>query len=179
MGKSTDKGDSTLLVSESQILTAAPNPPASAVGKHDQSVWKGVVVSADEFAPAPAPRTSRAPRWVIFGVLGAGAVAAGGVYAFYPSSNAEPPPHASPPAAAAAVPVTPDAAPAPMVPAADAAPADVTPVDAATADAPPDAAPVAVPDAAVPPKPATKKPVIKKKVVLKKKPATSTKRRAR
>ena len=186
MGKSADKGDSTLLVSESQILTVAPNPPGSTGGKNDQSVWKGVVVSADDFAPAPAPRRSRAPRWVILAVLGAIAVAAGVIVALYTSSDAEPPAQASPPAAAAVVPVLPDAAVAPVVvPAADAAPAIVPPVDAAVADAPPDAAPAAVPEAIVAPKPATarpvsKKPVLKKKVVpKKKKPATTTKRRAR
>ena len=186
MGKSADKGDSTLLVSESQILTVTPQPPSAMAGKNDQSVWKGVVVSADDFAPAPAPRKARAPRWLIVGVLGAIAIAVGVIVAFYT---------ASPSTTSAAVGATPGSSVAPVVvPAADAAaaiatphrpaPVDAAPADAPPADAPPDAAPAAVPEAVVPPKPATskpvtKKPAIKKKVVLKKKPATTTKRRAR
>jgi hypothetical protein len=151
MSKPTEPGDSTQPISESQVVAVTPKPPPHGIPPGDQSVaWKGTVVSADDFAPMPVLKTSRA-KWAVIGVLGAAAIG-GGAYAVWPSSTASTPATPAGSAAPVAVPV------APVVP--DAAP----PVDAA---APADAT-TAPADA--PAKPATpaKKPVAKKKSTKKK-----------
>jgi hypothetical protein len=152
-----DKNDKTQLLSESMVLEVAPakpTPPARptpAQDKNDRSVWKGLVVGADEFAPPPPPRRSLG-KWVVAGVLGAAAVGAGG-YALYPNSATPAAPDARPkPDAAQADAARPDAPPLDAAPPADAAP----PVDASVADA--------TADAGV-------KPAPKKKPSTKKKPA--------
>jgi hypothetical protein len=61
--------ESTMPLSKDQIV-AAPKPPPQKVSKNDASVWRGLVVGADDFAPMPT-KNSRVPRWVVFGLLGA------------------------------------------------------------------------------------------------------------
>jgi hypothetical protein len=175
VGKSGDKNDKTQLLSDSQVVEVRPSRPmvpthAKPSGadkpygqppgdKNDRSVWKGLVVGADEFAP-PAP-PSRSRRWIVVAILGVAAAGAG-TYVLWPKSAAAP---ATPDAAAK----KPDAAPTPDAP----PPPDARPdaaVDAALADAPSDSAPAV--DAGV--KPVIKKHGIKKKPVKKKTgPATS------
>jgi hypothetical protein len=77
-----DQANSTQPLTDSQVVAVsqqgASKPKAAKVSKNDQSAWHGVVVGADEFAPARAKR-SRA-KWAIVGVLGVGGVG-GGLYA--------------------------------------------------------------------------------------------------
>ncbi len=161
MGKPTDPGDSTQPLSESMVVPEA-KPPPHGIPPGDQSVmWRGTVVSADDFATAPKKK-SRA-KWIVIGALGAAAVG-GGAYGLMQRSSS--PSSAgsgssaivgsgsgsgSSEAVPAAVPI--DAAPPPPV---DAAP---PPVDAATPDA------AAEQQATKPP---TKKPPPKKKPPIKK-----------
>ena len=139
MGDSSDKNDKTQMLSDSQVLEvkpSAPKLPAKIEDKNDRSVWKGVVVGADDFAP-PAPAKSSGGRWVVVAILAAAAIGAG-AYLVWPK--------ASVPAVAG------DAAARPAV----APPADALPQDAAAADATSIEDAVAVPatestaDAAVP-----------------------------
>jgi hypothetical protein len=162
MSKPTDPGDSTQPLSESQVVAVTPKPPQPAIPPGDQSVaWKGTVVSADDFAPAPVKRPSRA-KWAVIGVLGAGAVGAG-AYALWPSSSSKPPAAAGSATSEGSGSGGGSAVPASAPIAIDAAPPP--PPDAA---APADAA--APPDAAQPAAPA-KKPGLKKKPTFgKKKP---------
>jgi len=146
-------------LSESQVVAVSKQP---AIPKHDQSMWKGLVVGADEFAPPPKPRRSRA-KWAIAGLLVAGAGGAGVYYFGFAGSSDAPPlapvPASTPPPAPTPAPAVSHPAPPPpdAAPVADAPP----PVDAA---APADAAPP--PDAAKPaPAAVTKK---KKKKTTKK-----------
>jgi hypothetical protein len=129
MGKPSDKQDSTQPLSSSQIVTVTPNTPA--IDRNDRSVWRQVVVGADDFAVKPVKRKWTV-LWVVIMIALAGGIAAA-VYVVVRS-----------PSAVAIV----DAAVAPMsTPPADAAVA----VDAAPdapIDAPVDAA--APEDAAVP-----------------------------
>ncbi|MEP6859595.1 MAG: hypothetical protein ABJE66_03190 [Deltaproteobacteria bacterium] len=152
MGDSSDKNDKTQMLSDSQVLEVKPSAPklpvelpVKADDKNDRSVWKGLVVGADDFAP-PAPTKSSGGRWVVIGILAAAAFGAG-AYVVWPKGNA---PAAQVDAAAQpAIATLRDAMPQ------DAAAADAPSVieDAATAPAtetavPEDAAPVA-PDAGV------------------------------
>jgi hypothetical protein len=129
VGAPSDKNDKTQLLSDSQVVEVKPSPPARAVeDKHDRSVWKGVVVGADEFAP-PAPAASKSPRWLVLAII----VLAGlgvGAYFLWPKGAAK---------------VVPDAAAAPAI----APPVDTLPHDAAL-DGPTDAQIDAALDAAVP-----------------------------
>lgn len=168
MGKSGDNNDKTQALSESQVVEVRPSRPkpthakstktpafAPQGDKNDRSVWKGLVVGADEFAPPRPPPRSRT-RWLVVGILGAAAIG-GGAYFLWPKQSAAPP---TPDAAAK----KPDAAPTPDA-RPDAQPIDAA-VDAAPADAPSDAASAdAGVDAGVKPKP-----IIKKKGVIKKRP---------
>jgi hypothetical protein len=131
LGKPSDKNDKTQLLSESQVLEVKPSPPNRAVeDKNDRSVWRGLVVSADEFAPPPPP--AKGGRWLVIAILalaGLGGLGAG-AYVLWPNHAARVVPDATLPAIAT--------------------PADVRPQDAAPVapiDAPPDAPDV---DAAVP-----------------------------
>lgn len=134
MAKPPDKNDKTQALSESQVVEVRPDVPAP---KHDMSVWKGLVVGADEFAPAAAPK-SKKRTWLVVAIVGVLAAGGGATYALWPSGSTGPKPS--------------DAAVAPVVkpapPPADAAPPDVAPADAAEADASPGDA--AVGDAGVP-----------------------------
>lgn len=126
MGKPSDKNDKTQLLSDSQVLEVKPQPPRRPVeDKNDRSVWKGLVVGADEFAP-PAPAKAKSPRWIVLAIVllaGAGAAA----YFLWPRG---------------AVVVIPDATVVPVV---------AHPVDSLPQDAAPDAAiDAAVLDAVVP-----------------------------
>lgn len=119
MGDSSDKNDKTQMLSDSQVLEVKPSAPKlpvkpAADDKNDRSVWKGLVVGADDFAP-PAPAKSSGGRWVVIGILAAAAIGAG-AYVVWPKASA--------PAAV-------DAAAKPAV----APPADTLPQDAAVADA--------------------------------------------
>ena len=128
MGKPSDKNDKTQLLSDSMVLEVKPTPPKPPVeDKNDRSVWKGLVVGADEFAPPPPARSKGGP-WLVF-VLVALAGLGTAAYFLWPRD-------------AAKVAVLPDSA--------IAAPADVLPQDAAPI-APIDASPDAAPDdAAIP-----------------------------
>ena len=115
MGKPSDKNDKTQLLSDSMVLEVKPTPPARPVeDKNDRSVWKGLVVGADEFAP-PTPAKSGGGRWIVLVVVllaGAGAAA----YFLWPRDAAKA--------------VLPDAAAAPVVaPPADAPPQDAAPIE--------------------------------------------------
>jgi hypothetical protein len=132
VGDSSDKNDKTQMLSDSQVLEVKPSAPKLPVkppadDKNDRSVWKGLVVGADDFAP-PAPAKSSGGRWVVIGILAAAAIGAG-AYVVWPKAS-----------------VTPamDAAAKPAV----APPIDALPQDAAVADAVPDA--TSIEDAAVP-----------------------------
>jgi hypothetical protein len=151
MGKPGDPGNSTQPLSQSQVLDVSAQ--ARPVAKHDQSLWKGVVVSPDEFAPGR--RTGfRVRRWAIGGVLAAGA-AGGGLYAYSQRSGGEPasasPRAEPPPTPTPAAVATPQTAAAPTI-SADAA-VTAAPADAAVAvatdaaDAVSSAAPAAVKNA--------------------------------
>lgn len=123
MGKPSDKNDKTQLLSDSMVLEVKPKED-----KNDRSVWRGLVVGADEFAP-PAPAKSSRARWVVLiAVVLAGAGAAAYWLLGRGSDKAAP---------------LPDATVAPLV--VPPPPADAPPQDAAP-DAPPDAAEV-IPDA--------------------------------
>ncbi|MGE5182508.1 MAG: hypothetical protein ACM31C_10620 [Acidobacteriota bacterium] len=161
MAKPPDKHDTTMPLSESQVVAVTQKPPDHAIPKNDRSVWLGRVVGADEFAPQPAKRSPR--RWLVIGALGivAGGAGIAGYEAFSSSGSGS----ASMTAGSAAPQAVPPPAPAPL-PADAPAPADAPPADAAPADAPADAA-VAVPQTKPPPR----------RVVKKKPPAR--KRRAR
>ena len=173
MAKPPDKGNSTQPLSQSQVLAVSQQKPPPRVPKHDQSMWKGLVVGADEFAPAPAKRGSHARTWAIVGALGALA-AGGGLYASGVFAGSSDP----------AKPASPNTVtPAPRA----------TPVPAAISSAPGDAAAplvAAPPDAAVPAGPTKAdaissvgpplKPSKATAVTKKKKPApTPPKKRAR
>jgi hypothetical protein len=79
----------TMPLSLDQIVKSPPKPPAQKVSKNDASVWRGLVVGADDFAPA-AKQKSRAPRWIILGVIGAAVAVAIGVFAATRSSDEKP-----------------------------------------------------------------------------------------
>jgi hypothetical protein len=136
MGKPGDPGNSTQPLSQSQVLDVSAQ--ARPVAKHDQSLWKGIVVSPDEFAPGRGKR-ARARSWAIGGVLVAGA-AGGGLYAYSQRSGGDAP--ATPHAEMAAPAPTPDPPRAPSTTA-----ASTTLADAALAGAPADAAAAPVADA--------------------------------
>ncbi len=154
MAKSSGKDESTQPLSPSQIVAVTPKPPGAHIPQNDRSVWKGIVVGADEFAPPKPQHRSRAGIALLLGVLGAGAA----VGIFFALTTTSPPDKPAPAPAA-----TPMAAP-PADAATDAA------IDAAI-DAPADAAVDAAEpaDAGVPvdagvSKPAVKKPVGKRKL---------------
>ena len=80
MGKPSDKNDKTQLLSDSQVLEVKPSPPKPPVeDKNDRSVWKGLVVGADDFAPPP-PAKSKGGRWIVIAIL---AVAGLGASAYF------------------------------------------------------------------------------------------------
>jgi hypothetical protein len=157
MAKRSGKEESTQPLTPDQILAGIPpRQPGAGIPKNDRSVWKGVVVGADEFATGKPKPKSRAGLALVLGVLGA-AAAIGIFFAFTTTSSepAKPDDKAQPASTAPAIPdaatKSVDAAPPPDA-AIDAAP----PVDAGEVDA-------AV-DAGVPDKPAVKKPPGKKKL---------------
>jgi hypothetical protein len=162
MAKPTDTNDKTQMLSESQVVSVSPNPPptppSAGTDKNDRSVWMGLVVGADEFAPPPKRRSKR-PLWIAAGLVGAGALGAG-VYTLYPRGSTAPAVTAGSGSSLPAA--TPDATE--LVP--DAAIA-TAPIDAPLTDAP--VADASIADAA-PATPAVKKPVIKKKPPPKKPP---------
>jgi hypothetical protein len=132
VGDSSDKNDKTQMLSDSQVLEVKPSTPklparASGDDKNDRSVWKGLVVGADDFAPPP-PATSSGGRWIVLGILAAAAIGAG-AYLVWPRTSA------------------PVVTPGPIDAAAK--PAVAPPVDAMPQDAAPDA--TSVEDAAEPP----------------------------
>ena len=145
MGDSSDKNDKTQLLSDSQVLEVKPSPtkppqlPVDRPGegqarstakvddKNDRSVWKGVVVGADDFAP-PAQSKSSGPSSIVLVILALGVLGGGG-YLAWTKLRSQP----------AAVP---DAAKAVAI---DAVPQDAAPV--AVPSATPDAL-IALPDAA-------------------------------
>ena len=152
MGKPSDKQDSTQPLSSSQIVTVTPASPAT-IDRNDRSVWRQVVVGADDFAVAPVKRKRTGLVVAILVLLAGGIGAAVYVVMRSPSGSAV--------AVDAAV-IVPDAA----------VPLSVAPTDAAVVvDAPADA-PIDAPapedagvpvDAAVPAKkPPPKKPPPKK-----------------
>lgn len=134
MGKPSDKNDKTQLLSDSQVLEVKPSPPKPPVeDKNDRSVWKGLVVGADEFAPQPAK--SKAGRWIVIAILALAGLGAG-AYLLWPKGAAKVVvPDATQPAIATLADVLPQ----------DAAP--VAPIDAAIDAAVPDDA--SLPDATV------------------------------
>jgi hypothetical protein len=131
LGKPSDKNDKTQLLTDSQVLEVKPSPPKPPVeDKNDRSVWKGLVVGADDFAP---PAKSKGGRWIVIAILALAGLGAG-AYALWPKNATKV--------------LAADA----MQPAI-ATPADVLPQDAAPVapiDALSDAAIDAVIDAAVP-----------------------------
>jgi hypothetical protein len=133
---SGDRGESTQPLSPSQIIEAKPAAGRRGGEANDQSIaWRGTVVGADEFAPA-RPKSSRA-KWIVVGVLGAGAIGAGAYAITRGSGDA-----ASPRDDARATAAQPDAGSAPVVVPQDAAAATATPTAPTDAGvAPPDAAP--------------------------------------
>ena len=141
MGTSSDRGK--------------PPAPDAGVPKHDRSMWRGLVVSADEFAPAG--RRSRLRPWVIFALPGI--AIAGGIVAFVVLKGSSSPSGAPPPPRDAGT-GSAQAVQAPPAPDAFVAPIDAAaPVDAAPdAPVPPDAAPAVTPTKASPAKHAPKKP---------------------
>ena len=152
MSKPRDQGEETQPLSDSQVVSVTKKPP---IPPGDQSVaWRGNVVGLDEFSTAPKKR-GRA-KWIVAGILGAGAIG-GGAYALWPAS--------APATKADAAVAKPDASPPPDAAAAKPDAAAKPPADAAV---PADAG--AAPDAGVT-KPATtkKKPPPKKKPPIKKK----------
>ena len=149
MGKRPDKPDSTQPLSESQVVAVTQKPPDHAIPKNDRSVWKGMVVGADEFSPQPK-RSKK--RWAVIAALG---VVAGGAgiagYEMYSGSaggtgsgSGERSGSGSGSGSAVVMPATRVPADAPAPPPVDAA----VPIDAAApidAGAPPDAAPAPKP----------------------------------
>ena len=171
-----DQGEPTADLSASQVLAVTPKPPTPPVSKHDASVWKGLVVGADDFAPA-AKAKPKMRRWMIYGVLGS-AVVAGSGYAVLTTRSDKP---KTPAIAKPSDPVAPTPAPTEAV----AKPA--TPEGSATQPAPAPAkvetpAPAASePDAITSAAPPTKKQATKKAPAIKKpatKAGTPTKKRA-
>jgi len=85
VGDSSDKNDKTQLLSDSQVLEVKPSPtkpPRTPVeDKNDRSVWKGVVVGADDFAPPPQAKSS-GPSWLVLAILVIGVLGAGGYLAW-------------------------------------------------------------------------------------------------
>jgi len=104
VGDSSDKNDKTQLLSDSQVLEVKPSPtkpprtpvedkpgarPARSAAeggakvedKNDRSVWKGVVVGADDFAPPPQAKSS-GPSWLVLAILVIGVLGAGGYLAW-------------------------------------------------------------------------------------------------
>jgi hypothetical protein len=163
------KEESTQPLSPDQILRAIPpKRPGAGIPKNDRSVWKGVVVGADEFATARPKAKSRAGLALVLGVLGA-AAAIGIFFAITTTSSEPSKPEPDKPQAASTAPAVPDAQ-ALRVPADQSgkiidarAPDAAPPVDAAV-DAPIDAGEVdAGVDAGVPKAP-VKKPPGKKKL---------------
>jgi len=136
VGDSSNKNDKTQLLSESQVIDIKPQTNVPSGDKNDRSMWKNVVVGADEFAP-PAPVKSSARRWLVIGILAAGAIGTT-AYFLWPKSS---PPVVIPDAAAAKA-ATPDSSPPDAAPIPDAAPLDAPAmaIDAAVdAGAPADA----------------------------------------
>jgi hypothetical protein len=125
VGDSSDKNDKTQLLSESQVIEVKPRANLPSGDKNDRSMWKNVVVGADEFAP-PAPVKSSARRWLVIGILAVGAIGAG-AYFLWPKSS---PAVVIIPDAPAAKPATPDSSPPDAAPIPDAAPLDATAIDA-------------------------------------------------
>jgi hypothetical protein len=170
-----DQGDGTQPLSVSQIIEVLDKEKPRPVGPNDQSVaWKGTVVGADEFSPL-APRRRGRAKWLVAGVLGAGAIG-GGAYAMWPSSE-----EGAPVPAAKPVVATPDE---PPPPAAKSPPPEAKPVPAAKP--PPEAKPKPVPaaaiaepaapaDAGVAPADAATAAPAKKRPHIKKKPPTKAK----
>ena len=133
MGDSSNKNDKTQLLSESQVIEVVPRANVPSGDKNDRSMWKNVVVGADEFAP-PAPVKSSARRWLVIGILASGAIGAT-AYFLWPKSST---PVVIPDAAAKLA--TPDSSPPDAAPLPDAAPSDAPAIDAAVdAGAPADA----------------------------------------
>lgn len=95
MGDSSDKNDKTQLLSDSQVLEVKPSPvkpPKRPVDdKNDRSVWKGVVVGADDFAPPPQAKSS-GPSWLVLAILVVGVLGAGGYLAWTKLRSAAPAP---------------------------------------------------------------------------------------
>src|SRR4051812_8656111 len=90
VGDSNDKNDKTQMLSDSQVLEVKPSAPKLPVkppvdDKNDRSVWRGVVVGADDFAP-PAPVKSSGGRWVVVAILAAAAIGAG-AYLVWPKGS--------------------------------------------------------------------------------------------
>ena len=134
MGDSSNKNDKTQLLTESQVIEVKPQANVPGGDKNDRSMWKNVVVGADEFAP-PAPVKSSARRWLVIGILAVGAIGTA-AYFLWPKSN---PPVVIPDAAAAKA-ATPDSSPPDAAPVVDAEPVDAPAIDAAVdAGAPADA----------------------------------------
>jgi hypothetical protein len=142
VGKPSDKNDKTQLLSDSQVLEVKPQPPSRPVeDKNDRSVWKGLVVGADEFSP-PAPAKAKGSRWIVLLMIFLAAAGAA-AYFLWPRG---------------AVKVVPDATVVPVVaPPVDSLPQDAAPVADAAVDAAVDAAgdaavmiDAAVPDDAAP-----------------------------
>jgi hypothetical protein len=132
VGDSSDKNDKTQMLSDSQVIEVKPSTPKlparaskpAVDDKNDRSVWKGLVVGADDFAPPP-PVKSSGGRWIVLGILAAAAIGAG-AYVVWPKASA--------PVVAIDAAATPAVAP---------------PVDAMPQDAAPDA--TSIEDAAEPP----------------------------
>jgi len=84
VGDSSDKNDKTQLLSDSQVVEVKPAPPKTpkpSVHKNDRSVWKGVVVGADDFAP-PAQSKSSGPSSIVLVILALGVLGGGGYLAW-------------------------------------------------------------------------------------------------
>ncbi|HEX7702879.1 MAG TPA: hypothetical protein VF403_19205, partial [Kofleriaceae bacterium] len=77
----------TQLLSDSQVVEVMPYPPKPPVeDKNDRSVWKGLVVGADEFAPQPAK--SKGGRWIVIAILALAGLGAG-AYLLWPKGAAK------------------------------------------------------------------------------------------
>ncbi|MGE0872121.1 MAG: hypothetical protein AB7P03_26420 [Kofleriaceae bacterium] len=173
MVKRTDHNDSTMEVSESQLVPDPPKAPGGrrSIPPNDASVWMQSVVSGDEFAPARAKAKSPGRGLLVFGVLAAAALVGGGIAIWQAGDQPQSPPAVTPPRE----PIHPAAAPAsPMDAAAsDAPPAAAPPVDAITGGGPAFNPADTKPAEAKPVKPTPKKRVKKpkKRTTTKKKPA--------
>jgi hypothetical protein len=123
LGKPSDKNDKTQLLSDSQVVEVMPSPPKSPPkqvdDKNDRSVWKGLVVGADDFAPPPA--RPKGGRWIAVAILAVAGLGAA-TYVLWPKS--------------AAVVVAADATRPAIATPADALPQDAAPgvIDAASAN---------------------------------------------